>query len=357
MTDNLVGLLGHQANQVPSVRAPNGNYEHREAQKPKGAERINPFVFSDEFALADDAAMLIDGYFPASGVNLTFAPKDHFKSFNLTGQLMSIATGVDWHGYKVTQGPVIYIAGEGNTGLQKRCMGWCMQNNVDFSKVPIAICKWPMQVLNDVDMMQWQDDIDAYFVPRYGKPVAIAVDTLATNFGPGDENSPTDMARFIANLKRYIEAKYECSVMVIHHTGHSNKDRARGGSSLEMNAEEVYYLRKPDADQPMLVELVAKHTKDREKPPPLLMEARVQLMGKIMSNGKEASTLVMVKSLTPLEEQIRRQYDKGESLREIAESVRITWPKDEGKPPSKSTVGRIVDKLRHQGFIDIEKDE
>ena len=232
-----------------------------------------------------------------------------------------------------------------------------MQNNVDFSKVPIAICKWPMQVLNDVDMMQWQDDIDAYFVPRYGKPVAIAVDTLATNFGPGDENSPTDMARFIANLKRYIEAKYECSVMVIHHTGHSNKDRARGGSSLEMNAEEVYYLRKPDADQPMLVELVAKHTKDREKPPPLLMEARVQLMGKIMSNGKEASTLVMVKSLTPLEEQIRRQYDKGESLREIAESVRITWPKDEGKPPSKSTVGRIVDKLRHQGFIDIEKDE
>ena len=182
-------------------------------------------------------------------------------------------------------------------------------------------------------------------------PALVVIDTLSTNFGKGEENNPSDMARFIANLKRHIEGVYGCSVLVVHHTGKDAERGARGGSSIEGNSEEVYYLKKPDAEG-KAVELHAKHVKDRDRPQRLLLEARVQELGLVDSRGRPVSTLVMAKSLSEFEMQVKRLMERGEGIDRITKSVEVTWDREQdGDPPSRATIHRVMKRLRDQGFV------
>lgn len=47
----------------------------------------------------------------------------------------------------------------------------------------------------------------------------------------GDENSSQDIGRFIANLDGFIKP-LGAAVLVVHHSGHGQKDRSRGSSSI-----------------------------------------------------------------------------------------------------------------------------
>lgn len=60
-------------------------------------------------------------------------------------------------------------------------------------------------------------------------PGLILVDTFATNFGQGSENSPEDMAAALVGLSIL---KGGGLILSAHHTGHADKTRSRGHSSL-----------------------------------------------------------------------------------------------------------------------------
>lgn len=49
----------------------------------------------------------------------------------------------------------------------------------------------------------------------------IVPDTLARNFGDGDENSTGDMNRFVSAVGRMIE-RFGCAVVVVHHSWHGD---------------------------------------------------------------------------------------------------------------------------------------
>ena len=49
----------------------------------------------------------------------------------------------------------------------------------------------------------------------------IVLDTLARNFGDGDENSTGDMNRFVSAVGRMIE-RFGCAVVVVHHSWHGD---------------------------------------------------------------------------------------------------------------------------------------
>ena len=51
------------------------------------------------------------------------------KSFVALDLALSIASGRPYHGNPVKKGPVLYLAGEGIQGLQKRAAAWCLMNN------------------------------------------------------------------------------------------------------------------------------------------------------------------------------------------------------------------------------------
>lgn len=60
----------------------------------------------------------------------------------------------------------------------------------------------------------------------------IIIDTLARNFGAGNENSTEDMTHFVNNLDR-LRNEFNVTILVVHHTGHGSPDRGRGSSVLK----------------------------------------------------------------------------------------------------------------------------
>ena len=84
-------------------------------------------------------------------------------------------------------------------------------------------------ILNGFRMYDKPKDIDAMVrAALEGLPVLIVVDTLARNFRGGDENQTADLNQFVAMMDD-LKARYaSCTILIVHHTGHGDKQRGRG---------------------------------------------------------------------------------------------------------------------------------
>ncbi|MGB0783023.1 MAG: AAA family ATPase, partial [Marinomonas sp.] len=67
-------------------------------------------------------------------------------------------------------------------------------------------------------------------------PEVIIIDTLSRHLMESEENSNDDMARFINRLED-IRLKYGCTIILVHHTGKSTSNGARGASALKANVD------------------------------------------------------------------------------------------------------------------------
>ena len=67
------------------------------------------------------------------------------------------------------------------------------------------------------------------------------VDTLARALGAADERAGSDINKLIAALSEII-AKYDCTILLVHHTGHSAaaQNRARGASELPAAVDQEF---------------------------------------------------------------------------------------------------------------------
>jgi AAA domain/DnaB-like helicase N terminal domain len=191
------------------------------------------------------------------------------KSFIGIDIACSLASGQDFHGYEVEQGPVIYIAGEGQQGILRRFLAWCNRYKLELKDLPIHLSMIPAMFCD-------RDSIDTVCkaiekaAEEIGPPVLIVVDTVARNFGPGDENSTQDMTAFIAAADR-IRALYNSTVLLIHHSGHGDKSRGRGAIALKGALDTEYRLTK-DIDGIVLMECTKM--KDSEPPAPMAFKIR-----------------------------------------------------------------------------------
>lgn len=61
---------------------------------------------------------VVRGFIEADSLALFFGDPASGKSFAALDLACAIATGNDWHGAKVDQGSVVYVAGEGQNGLR-----------------------------------------------------------------------------------------------------------------------------------------------------------------------------------------------------------------------------------------------
>lgn len=70
----------------------------------------------------------------------------------------------------------------------------------------------------------------------------IIVDTLARNFGAGDENATSDMNRFVAAMDDFRTQFPGCTVIVVHHTGQTERSRARGSNALKAASDAEFRI-------------------------------------------------------------------------------------------------------------------
>jgi hypothetical protein len=199
------------------------------------AETAQPAIFirADQFAAEiQPTCWLIKGFLETDCLTQIFGKHSSGKSFMAIDWALSIATGRPWNGCRTKQQAVIYIAGEGQNGLSKRINAWALHYKQDLTNQPIYFSKQPLSLLNQQTAANACESI-THIATETSQPIGlIVIDTLARNFGDGDENSTRDMNRFIEHLDQYLRVPFGANILIVHHAGHVAQGRGRGASSL-----------------------------------------------------------------------------------------------------------------------------
>ena len=226
---------------------------------------------------------LVRNWLPDSGLAMLFGPSGAGKTFAALSMAASIASGKPWHGHRVAQGAVIYLAGEGHYGLRMRVAAYAQQHGPEGLE--------NLYISNrgiDLDAPQAAAEvIRAIKEPAPDRVALVVIDTLATHFG-GEENSARD-TRQLLSAAQVIGRAYGCVVCLIHHTGLGPADRARGSSSLKAAMDWQMLLASGDEG----ITLSCTKAKDSEPPQPLACRLqRVALSGWQDEDGEGVSGAV-----------------------------------------------------------------
>ncbi len=210
---------------------------------------------------------LVRGFLEAGTLGCLFGPSGSMKSFAAIDLGLCIASGMAWHGNEVPRpGPVFYIAGEGLSGLSKRIRAWLIEHDKVDDRLPFFVAAQTVQFLDAVSAEAVTLAVAA-LAEQHGAPALVVIDTLARCFGPGDENSTSDMSRFIAAIDQ-LKARLGCAVLLVHHSGLADKDRSRGSSALRAALDWEFRLEARDETRV----LHCTKSKDHPEPPDLAFE-------------------------------------------------------------------------------------
>jgi len=216
---------------------------------------------------------LIDGFFEKKSLNMIYGESGAYKSFLAVSIACSIASGTKWYGRDIEQGPVVYIAGEGLRGIPKRVQAWAEENSVNGADIDMYLSSSSANLLDPENVMQIKKSIAAV------NPVLIIYDTLARNFGGGDENKTADMVKFINEVD---SVGVESASLLIHHTGLMEKDRARGSSALRAALDSEFRMSfnsqaDKESNKPLLI-LTNTKMKDSEKVENIYFEKQIRIL-------------------------------------------------------------------------------
>ena len=204
---------------------------------------------------------LISGYLETDALSMTFGPSGSGKSFVVVSMACSIATGTPWFGNEVKQGAVFYIAGEGHNGLARRFAAWSKATGVAIKKdTPLFKSTRAVMMLNKESADALMAEVERMVQVHGQAPKMVAVDTLARNFGDGDENKQQDANAFIERIDE-IRRRWNCNVMILHHSGH-DMDRARGSSAFKGAMDQELWVKGANG----IIEVKVTKMKDAEIP-------------------------------------------------------------------------------------------
>jgi AAA domain/DnaB-like helicase N terminal domain len=238
---------------------------------------------------------LIESFIEKDTLATFFGDPASTKTFGAIDIACSLATGKDFHGMKVKQGPVVYIAGEGQNGIKRRFMAWGIRHGYNLDDAPIFLSLMPA-ALCDQEQTGWVINAIKQISKDCGEPGLIVFDTVARNFGPGDENSTKDMSGFI-NSADLIREQCKACILLIHHTGHQNKERGRGNMALKGALDSEYRFEK---DEQGVVRVTNTKMKDFVSPEPMAFRlATVELPFKDEDGNHITSAILDTTDYTP----------------------------------------------------------
>jgi hypothetical protein len=228
-------------------------------------------------------AWVIDGLVETETLGLLFGEPGCGKSFLAVDMALCVATGVPFHEKPVKQGVVFYIAGEGFNGLTRRFRAWAQYRNVDIDGAAFFVSKKAAQFLDAASAAAVTQAVQT-LATEHGIPAMIFIDTIARNFGAGDENSTSEMGKFIAAIDALKAEFPSCSVFLVHHTGHSDKQRARGSIALKGALDTEYRLDKSEGT------MTLSNTKMKDGEPPAAIAFNLESID--LDDGSSSAVLV-----------------------------------------------------------------
>lgn len=282
---------------------------------------------------------LIRGYLERDTVTQLFGDPGSGKSFIALDMALSIATGQNWRGHATNSGPVFYIAGEGLRGLQRRKEAWLRHHEIEDRDAPFWFSDGATALSDPGQLAVIMADIDTA-IADVGSPLLITIDTLARNFGNGDENSTKDMSAFIAALDN-LRQRYRCCILLVHHSGHNDKSRARGAIALLGSLDAEYQISRIGDD---MVQMVSTKQKDNDPPPALVWTFSRYDLPWADDHGQPINSAVLipndaVPAAKPVKDEVLRGQHKQafDALRELYDRQRQNLT-DAGHDPKTARV-------------------
>lgn len=213
---------------------------------------------ADDFcAQPSPISWLVKRWIQSQALVMVHGPSGGGKTFVVLDWCLRMASGTeDWAGHKVRQGNVVYLAGEGHHGLRGRVAAW--KHHHKAGKLAMWLSKdgcdlnTPTGYLKVVEQVRMLKD----------RPSVIVVDTLH-RFLSGDENSAQD-AKTMLDACNALMQEFNCSVILVHHTGVSDEaqHRARGSSAWRGALDIEISIVPGKNDQPM--QIIQRKSKDAE---------------------------------------------------------------------------------------------
>ena len=189
----------------------------------------------------DEAALLRPDYLVKGWIDrrdnaLLFGEWNAGKTFVVLNMAVHVAAAVAWFGHRVKQAPGLYCTYEGGRGIEKRVAALRQQfPDMDWSNLPFAwqVLRYPLTTKEGREELQAA--VKAFHA-RFGKaPGLVIIDPLKDALG-GDDSDAELMGKLNLVVLNLI-ASYGCAVLRVHHSGHSDKTRSRGHSSLPASAD------------------------------------------------------------------------------------------------------------------------
>lgn len=185
----------------------------------------------------EDTTVIVEGLLSA-GVCYMYGASKSYKSFFAIGLCGAIAKKTGYfNGRRVAGGNAIYIAAEAPKTLPKRRFAWAQEHN---NGQPLPNWHTVTTRFNFADPKELAGIVGMFdgMQEATGEPIRlIVVDTFSRTF-TGNENSTDDAMQFHNGVDTLAQ-RYDCAVVVIHHSGKDEARGMRGSSSLYAAADNV----------------------------------------------------------------------------------------------------------------------
>ncbi|WP_262964270.1 AAA family ATPase [Methylobacter psychrophilus] len=228
---------------------------------PAKQKEILPFKFAEVSELMNrpyKPDFLIHSLYELYALGLIFGETSAGKSFVVLDMAYCIATGISYYGLETKQGNVAYICGEGFRAIGRRVKALQNKYSGDI-KGHLFISEQPGAFI-DIGVTS----AVAESIAAIGNINLVIIDTYHRNMGGGNENSADDFGAILRNIDTFLRP-LNVTVLIVHHSGHLEKDRSRGSSSIRAAMDFEFQVSKSNNT----VTLKPTKIKDGTTPPPM----------------------------------------------------------------------------------------
>lgn len=263
-----------------------------------GRTTIRPLVAED---LSIDVRFLVDDLIPDAAVGALISGYSMGKTWLAVDLALSIAFGRRWLEKPAHTGPVIFLIAEGHRAFPMRIYGWLVEHEYlkdgatveemfELLEGRVVINRYPTRF----DDPEFEEALTATIEDTGAQ--LVVVDTLGKTLGPNQPENDNDIANEITGMLSGIAAITRCGVLITHHVGVANSDRARGASGWEQGLDYAYVIKGSRSDFDSGKPVTLRCTKMRDAPKTKPIPYRLKKLPGLEIRGSLHEEPVMVKS-------------------------------------------------------------
>lgn len=174
---------------------------------------------------------LVQGLLPEQALTAIIGASNTGKSALVLDLCAAICMGSFFRGLRVRRCAVLYVATEGAHGMNNRISALLRSDKL-APNAALGIVTEPVDLVSSPTDASRIVTACAALELKTSQPVGlIVIDTVAHAMQGADENSGSDMGRFLANAE-FIKTQTGATVLLVHHAGKDASKGARGHSSF-----------------------------------------------------------------------------------------------------------------------------